>query len=198
MVTNHRRYRMTLSNSYEYGVHYSTRTFSEIFPTVNDFNVFRQSCPISPPLSDDTYNKLYYLLYAEFGNSHIASSDENRMKYSMMRIIYSYGPAWETRLELQRKIMELTDEELQYGAQAIYNSAFNPDTQTGADADGKPKILDYVSQQNVTSYKKNKLDAYALKMEIIRSDVTTPFLSHFRKLFTKWGSELPLYFKTEV
>lgn len=184
-------------NNYQFGVNYSTRTFDEIFPTIADWQTFQAECQIPLLIRMDTYNTLYYLMYAEYGNSHIRSSDENRMKYAMMRIIYSYGPAWETRMDLQRKIMELDDEELMYGAQAIYNSAFNPETQPTQPVGGGPARLDYINQQNVTHYKKSKAEAYALKMEIVRTDVTTPFLREFKKLFTKWGSELPLYYKTE-
>lgn len=183
-------------NDFQYGVNYSTRSFSEIFPSYNDFAIFQAECKIPLTISLTSLETLYYLLYAHYGNSHIASSDENRFKYELFSIIFARGPAWQTRVELQKKIMELTDDELLYGAQAIYDAAFNPETQPTASEDGGPARLNYINQQNVTHYKKSKADAYALKMEIVRSDVTTSFILNFKKLFTKWGSELPLYYKT--
>lgn len=184
-------------NSWSYGVNYSTRSFTEIFPTYDDFHADISSGKIPLRITDENLETLYYLLYAKYGNSHIASSDENRFKYNLMYIIYAYGPAWEERLSLQEKIKELDDDELMYGAMAIYNSAFNPETPTTSEASGKPTIIDYINQQNTTRYKKNKAEAYALKMEIVKTDVTTPFIDRFKKLFTRWGSELPLYYPTE-
>ena len=98
---------MMFNNSL-YG-NYRTRKFTDIFPNVGKFTDEYEHAGIPPTLSEDSsVTTLYYLLYARYGNSCIASSDENQFKYKMWTIIYSYGPAWEKRVEIQKNLTQIT------------------------------------------------------------------------------------------
>ena len=107
-----------------------------------------------------------------------------------------YGPTWEKRLEVQSKIRSLSDAELLAGSKAIYNTALNPSTEPGTDT---TEELDYINQQNVTKHQRNKMDAYALLMDLLQTDVTKTFVDGFKPFFKQVATkELPLVYETEV
>ena len=100
---------------------------------------------------------LYYLLYARYGNSHIANRDINQFKYKVFSIIYQYAPSWSKIIEIQEKLRGLTEEDILKGSEAIYNSAMNPSTAPATDV---RTPLGYINSQNSTLYNKSKMDAY--------------------------------------
>lgn len=181
-------------NSY-YGT-YRTRTFTDIYPELNVFLEDYKSGEIPAELTDKAIKTLYYLLYARYGNSHIAYSDENQFKYAMLSKIFMYGPSWEKRLDIQRKIRALTEDEILQGSKAIYNHAFNPSTAPTTDTLDE---LTYINDQNTTKYKKSKLDGYANLISLIETDVTERFIGQFKKLFiTIVAPDYPLLYETIV
>jgi hypothetical protein len=106
-----------------------------------------------------------------------------------------YGPAWQKRLDIQKKLMELSDDEIIKGATAIYNSALNP---SQAPTTQTLEELNYINSQNTTKYKKSKLEAYAILNELIKTDVTEAFIGKFKKLFiTILEPQKPLWYVTE-
>lgn len=186
---------------------YRTRTFQEIFPDVNIFlnGTSEQSVPyyqgylnngIQSTISTDSATTLYYLLYGRYGNSHIASSDENTFRYRVWSNIFMYGPTWEKRLEVQEKVRNLTEDELLYGSKAIHNHSYNPST---APSTSTLEELTTINEQNTTQYKKNKMDAYTYLMGLLETDVTKYFLDTFQKLFlTVVVPEEPLWYVTDL
>lgn len=177
---------------------YRTRKFTDIYEDVDAFIDDYTSNGIPETISKETATTLFYLLYARYGNSHIASSDENQFKYKLMSIIFSYGPSWEKRLEIQKSLRELSLEDIQESARAIYNHSFNPSTQPGADVMDDGELVT-INDQNVTKHKRSKLDAYGMLWELLKTDVTNEFLNKFKKLFlTVVTPELPLWYVTEL
>lgn len=179
-----------LNNNFLYG-NYRTKKFTDIYPKVSEFIKDYQTNGIPTTISETSITTLFYLLYARYGNDHISSSDENRFKYNLFSIVFSKGPTWEKLLDVQNKVRNLSEEDLLLGSKAIYNQALNPST---APSTSTLEELPFIDQQNTTSYKRNKVEAYSLLMEILKSDVTTPFINAFQQLFNPWGSELPLYY----
>lgn len=174
---------------------FRTRTFVEIWNNeeafANDYN--NNGIPVS--ISAVSLKTLFYLLYARYGNSNIASSDENQFKYKVFSTIFMYAPAWEKRLDIQKKLRELSDEEIMKGSTAIYNSALNPST---APSTAALEELPYINQQNATKYKKAKMDAYATLYALIETDVTEELIGKFKKLFiTIVEPDKALWYKTE-
>lgn len=174
---------------------YRTNTFQEIWDTADKFIGEYQNNGIKATISQDSCRTLYYLLYAKYGNSAIASSDENRFKYEVWSTIFKYGPSWEKRLEIQDKLRNLSEDELLKGSKAIYNHAFNPGT---APAVGTLEELPAINEQNSTNFKKSKLEAYAMLMQLLQTDVTEEFLEQFKKLFRVFLLEDPLVYITEL
>lgn len=182
-----------LTNSL-YG-NYRTRKFAEIFPSADVFTTECKESQVPMVLNDTNLTTLYYLLYARYGNSSVASSDENQFKYKVYSTIFMYGTAWQKRLDIQDKLSKLTDDEIVKGTTAVHNYAANPGqmptTQTLEE-------LDYINQQNTTKYKKSKIEGYATLYSLIETDVTEEFIGKFKKLFiTVVQPEKPLWYVTE-
>lgn len=175
---------------------FRTRTFIQIFDTVDTFTNFLSDNGIPLVITNDHAKVLYYLLYAKFGNSHIASSDENRFKYAVAQNIYSYGGQWEKRLEIQETLKSFSIDDILSGQQFITNHALNPgETQQGGT--GTDTILTYINEQNVSKTKRSKTTAIIEFYQAIQSP-TENFLNHFRDLFLKIVEpERPLWYITE-
>lgn len=136
---------------------YNTQLFTDIYEKVDDFVADYNTIGLGGITDTSLVNKLFYLLYAKFGNSPIANLDENQFKYKLFSTIFMYGPAWEKRLDIQDQIRQLTPEDLLDGAKAIHNHAYNPETEPSTLS---PEILNYINEQNTSQFKKSKMDAY--------------------------------------
>lgn len=198
---------MQFNGSSLYG-NYRSRTFSDIFESAENFienwnqtpfpaalldlsPKTSQGEPIEKPLD---ISLIFYLLYSRYGNSTIASSDENRFKFQLFEKIFQYAPSWKKRLEMQAEIRALTTEELREGNRVTVNMANNPST---VPSTVDTEELPYVNAQNVNKTKKSTAEAYAILTELLKTDVTDEFLSKFKKLFlTIVQPELPLWYET--
>lgn len=178
---------------------FRTRTFADIFPDINAFESSQENCPIAIDLSDsgalDTPT-LYYMLYAKYGNSHISYSDENQFEYALWTIVKQYGVACSKRLDVQQKLVSMSDDELVKGGKAIYNHAFNPNTNPSTST---LEELLTINDQNTTNYKKSKLEGYSILLALLETDVIGEFLSKFRPLFlTVVAADYPLLYETTI
>lgn len=145
--------------------------------------------------TSDLIETLYYLLYAKYGNSSIASSDPNQFKYKVFMTVFEYGPAWKGRLKIQEKLFNLDpdSEAVSNGSINVYNSAENPDTAPSTDSF---EILQGINRQNTSNIKRGKLESYAVLNDLIKTDVTEEFLGKFKKLFIKFvAPQEPLWYE---
>lgn len=175
---------MIINNS-TYGM-FPNKTFTDIWDNSDDFiEEYKNSGLQVDDIPDKYLTQLFYLLYAEYGNSVIVNNDENQFRYRVFSIIYSHGPTWYKRVEVQAKFRGLTIEELQAGSKAIYNNALNdgsaPSTSTLEELPG-------INSQNTTNYKKSVAEAYALLLDLLKTDVTSEFIRRFDPLFNKLAS----------
>ena len=174
---------------------YRTRTFSEIFEDLPTFYDEWNSTALSQSIEELPVDIIFSLLYAYYGNSNIASSDENRFKYQLFSIMFQYGPTWNKELQAQKEIRALSVEDFQAGTQSIVNNAANP---SGAPAADSEQILEYINNQNVSKTKRSKADGYALMLSLLKEDITETFVNRFKKLFlTIVEPERPLWYVTE-
>lgn len=173
-------------SSYSYYGKYRTRKFTDIFPDVNTFLSDYTGNGIPTTISNEselTPTLLYYLLYANYGNSHIASSDENRFKYKLFSIVWQYAPTVDKELQIQKKLRELSDADLLSGSKQIYNSANHPGTDPSTLTE---EVLPYVDSQSSTNNRRGKLEAYEFLTSLLKKDVTAEFLGRFKDLFLKY------------
>ena len=162
---------------------YDTKLFTDIYEKVDDFVADYTEINLGGLTDPTLVTKLFYLLYAKFGNSPIANLDENQFKYKLFSTVFMYGPAWEKRLDIQDKIRQLSADDLLQGAKAIHNHALNPETEPST---GDLKELKYINEQNTTNYTKSKMDAYGQLWNLIATDVTAEFLAKFNDCFKKF------------
>ena len=175
---------------------YRTRKFADIWPSVDVFLKDYQESAIPQKLKTADATTLYYLLYARYGNSSIANSDENQFKYKVFSTIYIGGATWAQKQEIQDKLREMTEDEILAGSKAINNHAYNPQTAPTTDT---VEELDYINEQNTTKYKKSKLDGYAMLWAILNDGVTERFLREFRYHFlVVVEPQLPLWYVTNI
>lgn len=175
---------------------YRNRKFTDIWTEVEEFLDDYGNNGIKTTISEASATTLYYLLYARYGNSTIASSDENQFKYKVFSTIFMYGPTWEKRLKIQEDIRNLGLDEVLDGGKAIYNAALNPNQAPSTDT---LEELPYINSQNTTRYKKSKVDGYSVILNLLETDVTEEFIGQFKKLFlTIVSPELPLWYETQL
>lgn len=187
---------------------YRNQTFSEIFPTFNDFKESWNNAPDGMRLEkvngadvellpDAKLETIYYLLAGEYMNSPIASSSEDRFKMILNQYLFAQGPKYFKKLEIQSQLRNLNLNELREGSKMIYNKAFNDSTpQSIMDQDYE---ADYINEQNVSLNKKNKAEALYQLYVLLRSDITAAFVNVFKKLFLVVVSpQVPLYYESEV
>ena len=175
---------------------YRTRTFANIFENAQTFRDSFAEFPVNSTISETNLDTIFYLLYARYGNSHVAYSDENQFKYAIYSTIWQYAPTWLKRLEVQEKLRALTDNDLVLGGKAIYNHSFNPST---APSTSTLEELTTINDQNTTNYKKSKMEGYATLLSLLETDVTEEFINKFKKLFLiVVAPDYPLLYEQEV
>lgn len=174
---------------------FRTRTLSEIFPDYNEFETLFGDSPFAGSISDKGLKLTYYLLLAEYGNSNISSSDENRFKLKMFSLIFQYGPAWETKIKIQDKLKNLKEEEILRGSEATYNQAAHPGNGPSVSSD---EIIQGIDNQSRQIYKKSKMEAYMLQYDSIKDNMTKSYINRFKDLFLQIVQpELPLWYESE-
>lgn len=179
--------------SSHYGKH-RTNTFSEIWPTKDDFIKDYEEIDLGGFEKEETVRRLYYLIYSRHGNDAIYSSDENRFKYQLFGIVMNYGGEFEKKLEIQKKLINLSDAEIEKGTTQISNYAKNPSTHPMTEQFEQLKKID---QQNAMGYKKSKIDALSQQSDSLTTQFIDAFLNRFDKLFNPFPAEFPLIYCIE-
>jgi hypothetical protein len=157
------------------------RTFSEIFPDKDTFRMMYEESGLA--VEGNTVSNIdlvYYLLYARYANSTIASVSEEQFAYKVFSTIFMYGPTWEKRLEIQSKVRNLTEDEIVVGTKRIHNISMNPSTAPTTDTLDE---LTTINQQMTDGWKKSKLEGYGILASLLTTDVTEQFIGKFKKLF---------------
>lgn len=167
---------------------YNYPLFSQIWASDTDFINDYNACSIPTTITEQSAKLLYGLLIGRYYNSPINFDSIGQWKQQFMSVIYCYGPSWEKKLELQKKLRTLTDDEIFKGSRQMYNNAANPSTPVmQADNTEKgtlsDKELNFIKEQNVTLNERGKLEGYGYLYDLIVSDVTTDFLRRFDNLF---------------
>lgn len=174
-------------------------TFSEVWDSADEFLTDFQGAAegtFASALKNASVKKLYYLMYARFGNSPIANMDVNQFKLKVHSIMFQFGPEWEKKLEIQDNLRGMSEADLLSGSKTIVNRASNP---SGVPSTSSLDELDYIDEQSTDNVKRGKLEAYAMIWQQLKSDVTSIFLDKFRRCFkVVVRNEHPVMFGTET
>ena len=174
----------------------STLKFSEVFDNATKFlTEWKASAFYEDGLiKDENVTKTFYLIYAAKGNSAISNMDVNQWKYKVWSIIYQYGPTWQRKLEVQKTLRSLNEEEMTDGTKAINNLATNPQTEPSTNI---TEEINGVVQQTVNKFKKSRLEGYASLVDLLDDDVTKEFIDRFKPLFAIFVKTRPAAYVVE-
>ena len=174
-----------------------TRSFSNIFPTFEDFSTSYTDSGLPNTLQDTSFlQTIYLVLMGEYASSSIMSFSEDQFRLKLFTLIMSYGAQYEREFTMQSDLLSMSIDELQTSSKSIYNSSLNPSTAPTTDTMDE---LPTINQQNVTKHKRSKLDAYALLLDLMDADVTKRFIKRFDHLFVRvLRTNQPLFYTTEV
>lgn len=132
-------------------------------------------------VDDETLKLIWLLMIGRFADSTIKPYNTyGAFQIRFMSRVWQHAPAWKKELDIQNKLrsMSLDDNSPIYeGSKAIYNSALNPGTEPTQEE------LNYLNSQNVTKYKKSKLEGLAILTDLMKRDVTEQFLRRFDDFF---------------
>lgn len=170
-----------LSNCSPFGNFY-TKSFDDIFPTLEDFKTSFNGTPFTGAVTDASLTLLYAMLFGRYGSSNISYTSVDQFRYALASIIFQYGPAWEKKLEIQKKLRDLTEDDLIRGNIVVNNHAHNPGQQPDTQSLEK---LAYIDEQSTANNERGKLEAYAGLTALLEDDVSEEFLRRFQKLFVK-------------
>ncbi len=174
---------------------YRNRKFSDIFPDAETFGEAAAGNPLMKDISTDAIEQTFYLLYANYGNSTIASSDETQFEYKLFAIMFDNTNAWQAKLKVQKALQGLSEDEIRSGYVQIANHAYNPSTAPTNDALEPLKKID---EQAYNGSKKGVVDSYAVYWEMIRSNLSKAYIGQFKVLFMSIVEpEEPLWYITE-
>lgn len=172
---------------------YRTRTFSDIFESAEKFTEEYNATAFATATEELDLSLIFYLLYARYGNSSVANSDENQFRYKLFSYIFQYAPTWQKELLIQKDIRSKTIQEFQLGSTNIVNNANNP---SGAPTTQTLEELLYINAQNVSKTQRGIADGYALLLSLLKEDVTEKFVKRFQNLFlTIVAPERPLWYE---
>lgn len=155
-------------------------SFDEVWESADAFIAAYHNQSLPKELSDDSIRTLFYLLYGRYGSDHIIGTNLRQWEYRFWGMVFQYGPAWERRLEVQKRVRELSEEDLRAGDLSINNLAYNPGTAPQTTSD---EIIKGIAQQNAGVKKRSILGGYSLLETLLASDVSEEFLDHFKELF---------------
>lgn len=174
---------------------YNTQYLTDIFPDVTSFLDDYKNNGLPTLLSDKSVATIYLLLLGRWATTPIANMSEDYFKMKLFSIVFTHGPSWEKRLEIQEKIRGLSEEDIVKGSKIIYNNAENPSTTPST---GALDELSYIDRQSVNKSIRGKPEAYALLWDLIKTDVTTEFINRFKVCFKQFVKpERPLLYVEE-
>ncbi len=178
---------------------YRTRKFTDIFGSADEFiNCYKELEMHVSSLDENDIKTIFYLLYAKYGNSHIANNDETQFKFKVMSIIYTDGALWKQKRKIHEKLtsLDLDSDEVLVGTAQIQNMAQNPAIQPST---ASLEELQYINSQMVNKTKRNVINALALLNEELGKDYTEVFIKKFSGLFLKIvNPQLPLWYITDT
>lgn len=168
------------------GQEYNVPVFDEVFDSAESLVDFcSESGLLESEISTAFVEKLWFMLYARYGNDPIVGADVEQWKYRLLMKINAYTPTFLKKEEIQKALRALDIDDLREGYKNIINRAINPSTKPSTD---NTEELPYISEQNVNKGKRNKADAYFALWEVLKSNLWEEYISKFSGLFSKIAS----------
>lgn len=177
---------MMFNANYTHYGRFSNKRFLDVFPDEDAFKAtyaYYQSIFNSPiKVEEDQMSFIYYILYSRYGSEYIAMSNTTRFEAKLFATLELAAPILIKELDIQKKLLALSEEDIHSGGRAIYNHAFNP---SGAPSTSALEELPFINDQNTTYYKKSPMEGYSILLSLLDDDLLENFLRKFKKLFLR-------------
>ena len=154
--------------------------FEDIWESSTAFVNAYHNQSLPQELKDETITTLYYLLYGRYGSDCISGTNVRQWEYRFWGMVFQYGPAWEKRLEVQKRVRELSEDDLRDGDLSLNNLAYNPGP---TPATASTEVLTGIAQENAGIKSRSILGGYSMLESLLATDVSEEFLEHFKDLF---------------
>lgn len=159
---------------------YENKVFNDIFPDYETFKNWYLSTPFSEDETDVPTLKTFSLLQYEYGDSHIAFTEDG-FKQHFAIDIFTFYKEFEETSKVIAELMKLTDEEIENYDISIVNIANVPEVESSTDVEN----VDFLSTQQKQISKKGKLQVKKEQLSNKRSYTTRSFIKKFKKLFIR-------------
>lgn len=177
---------MMFNANYTHYGRFSNKRFLDVFPDAEAFKEQYKyySTLFNSPITveEDQMAFIYYLLYSKYGSEYIAMSNTTRFEAKLFATLELAAPILLKELEIQKKLLTLSEEDIHSGGRAIYNHAFNP---SGSPSTSALEELPFINDQNTTQYKKSPMEGYSILLSLLDDDLLENFLRKFKKLFLR-------------
>ena len=164
----------------------SNKRFLDVFPDVETFKKeysYYQILFNSPiKVEENQMGFIYYILYSKYGSEYIAMSNTTRFESKLFATLELAAPMLLKELDVQKKLLALSDDEIRAGSKAVYNHAFNP---SGTPSTNTLEELPYINDQNTTHYMKSPMEGYSILLSLLDDNLLDKFLRKFKKLFLR-------------
>ena len=165
---------------------YDSKILSEIWSDADAFKADYTSYETAISNLNAVDNKYvvltWQLVCSKYANTSIRSDSESQFKLSFFGIMCSEAPTWARRLEIQKSLRDLTDDQLAAGDIQIANSAINPDSEPTTNSLDE---LTYINHQNTQRQKRSKLTGLALLDGLLQNDLCESYVRKFSPLFKR-------------
>lgn len=173
------------ANYTHYG-RFSNKRFLDVFPDAEAFKkeyTYYQTLFNSPiKVEENQMAFIYYILYSKYGSEYIAMSNTTRFESKLFATLELAAPILLKELDVQKKLLALSEDDIYSGGRAIYNHAFNP---SGTPSTSTLQEIPYINDQNTTQYKKSPMEGYSILLSLLDDNLLENFLRKFRKLFLR-------------
>ena len=173
------------ANYTHYG-RFSNKKFLDVFPDAEAFKKeysYYQILFNSPiKVEENQMAFIYYILYSKYGSEYIAMSNTTRFEAKLFATLELAAPILLKELDVQNKLLKLSEDDLYSGGRAIYNHAFNP---SGTPSTSTLQEIPYINDQNTTQYKKSPMEGYSVLLSLLDDNLLDKFLRKFKKLFLR-------------
>lgn len=173
------------ANYTHYG-RFSNKRFLDVFPDAEAFKqeyIYYQTLFNSPiKVEENQMDFIYYILYSKYGSEYIAMSNTTRFEAKLFATLELAAPILLKELDVQNKLLKLSEDDLYSGGRAIYNHAFNP---SGTPSTSTLQEIPYINDQNTTQYKKSPMEGYSILLSLLDDNLLENFLRKFKKLFLR-------------
>ena len=130
-----------------------------------------------------------------YNDTPISNDNIDVFKLKVFTTIFEYGPIWQRKLEIQKAIRGLTEDDIRVGGKTIYNHALHDASAPTTDS---LEETTYIDSQDTANNKKSKLSAYNELVMLLDDGISKEFLDKFKKLFKiVLATDRPLYIYEE-